>query len=218
MNIQTACIIGSSGLIGSNILKELLQNASIQKIRVLVRKPLEIKDEKLEQIVVNFTDLSQLKKALEGSQVVFCAIGTTRKKTKNLDEYRKIDVDIPLNTAKICKELGGTHFILVSSVGANAQSNNFYLRLKGETEMQINALHLSRFSVFRPSMLLGSRQEFRFGEKIGQILMRFFSFLIPSNYKPIEARLVALSMISVALNPTGGSNVYHYREMIQALK
>lgn len=214
-NSISACVIGASGLIGSNILLELLKNPAIQKVKILVRKPLDIQNKKLEQICIDFNDLERFKNAMSQSQVVFCAVGTTQKKTKNLEEYRAIDVDIPVHAAMFSEQAGCAHFLLVSSVGANIQSSNFYLRLKGEVEQSLQALKIPRISIFRPSMLLGERKEFRFGERIGQILMPFFSFLIPSKYKPILAKQVALAMVQVALDHNKTSKIYHYQDMMR---
>src|SRR5205814_8206033 len=99
--------------------------------------------------------------------------------------YRKVDHDIPVNAARFCKMTGCKIFVLVSSVGANSKSKNFYFKLKGEVEDAVKQSGVETIHIMRPSMLLGKHNDFRLGEKIGQPLMKIFSFLIPSTYKPI---------------------------------
>lgn len=211
---KTATLIGATGLIGGHILDLLLKDPYYERIKILSRRPLDLRAPKLEVIVLNFTDQEAFKTALQGSDVVFCAIGTTQKKVKgDKDAYRKIDFDIPVHAARFCKELGVAHFLLVSAVGADSSSNNFYLKLKGEVEDQVEALALPSASTFRPSMLLGHREEYRLGEKIGQAVMKPLSFLIPSKYKAIEAMDVAKAMVIISKQKTTGFQAYHYSEM-----
>ncbi|HEY1023311.1 MAG TPA: NAD(P)H-binding protein, partial [Flavisolibacter sp.] len=167
--------------------------------------------------LVNFADPESFKLAIDGSDVVFCAVGTTQKKVKGDKEvYRKVDYDIPLQAARFCAETGSQKFLLVSSVGANSKSNNFYLKLKGEVEDDIKLLPLKMIAIFRPSMLLGARKESRPAEKIGQVIMPVFSFLLSGSwrkYKPIHARDVAAAMIRASLQHNEGIYLYEYNRM-----
>jgi uncharacterized protein YbjT (DUF2867 family) len=148
---------------------------------------------------------------LSNSDVIFCAVGTTQKKVKgDKTAYRKVDYDIPVNAARFCKMTGCEKFILVSSVGANSKSNNFYLKLKGEVEDAVKDVGLKSVHIMQPSVLLGDRKEFRLGEKIGKGIMKIFSFLIPSKYKPIHGRDVAKGMISASKNSEEGFFVYDF--------
>lgn len=211
---KTVTLIGATGLIGGHILELLIADPYYDHIKVLTRRPLEAKSAKTEVIVLDFTDLEAYKAALEGSYAVFCSIGTTQKKVKgDLDAYRKIDFDIPVHAARFCKELGCQQFLLVSAVGADSNSGNFYLKLKGEVEDRLKAFGIPSVSIFRPSMLLGNRQEFRLAEKIGQAIMKPLSFLIPSKYKAIEAVDVAIAMVNASKQQKEGFEVYHYKEM-----
>ena len=212
---KTATIIGATGLIGQFLLEGLLNDDHYETVRILVRRPVEITHPKLEKKLVDFTDADSLLVALDGSDVVFCSIGTTNKKVKgDRDAYRKVDYDIPVRIAKLCKETGCEKFILVSSVGANSSSNNFYFKLKGEVEDAIKLIGLKQVHFMRPSMLLGPRKESRPAEKVGQALMRATSFLIPSNYKPIHVRDVAAKMVRLSHENREGVFVYYYREII----
>jgi uncharacterized protein YbjT (DUF2867 family) len=194
---MTATIIGATGFIGGYLLEELLQDDYYNTIRILIRRPLELTHPKLEKKLVDFEDAESFRLTLEGSDVVFCAIGTTQKKVKGDKEaYRKVDFDITVNAAKFCKLNGCETFVFVSAVGANSKSNNFYLKLKGEVEDAVKAVGLKSVHIMRPSLLIGNRKEFRLGEKIAQRVMPLFSFLLPKKYRPIHGRDVARDMIN----------------------
>jgi len=209
-----ATLIGATGLIGGYLLEELLKDEHFDTVRILVRRPVELNHAKLENKLVDFADEESFRLALEGSDIVFSAIGTTQKKVKgDKAAYRKVDHDITVNAARFCKMTGCSTFIFVSSVGANSKSNNFYLKLKGEVEDEIKAIGLRSVHIMRPSMLLGERKEFRFGEKIGNPVMRAISFLLPSKYKPIHGRNVAKAMVAAAKSGKEGNNAYEFRDI-----
>jgi uncharacterized protein YbjT (DUF2867 family) len=216
--MKTATLIGSTGLIGSHILDLLLKDESISSVRILVRRPVELCHPKLEVRVIDFTDLAAFKDGIQGSGAVLCAIGTTNAKVKgDKSAYRKVDFDIPVNAARFCAETGVPAFLLVSSVGANARGGNFYIRLKGEVEEAVGAQKIPSIAIFRPSMLLGRRNESRPMESIAQAITKPLGFLFPSKYKPIRAEDVARSMVAVAKNPAPGFNLFHYREMMKLI-
>ena len=219
MKGKTITLIGATGLIGSHLL-ELLQNDDYyERIKILVRKPVSFNHPKIQVVVIDFSDEEAYKSGISGSDAVFCAIGTTNNKVKGDKEaYRKVDYDIPVNAAKFCSETGCSQFLLVSSVGANSKSNNFYIRLKGEVEDRVRSINIPMVSVFRPSMLLGKRQEFRLGEIMAKAMMVPVSFLIPPMYRPIKAFDVAKSMVAASKKDTPGFHIYHYKEMKNILE
>jgi uncharacterized protein YbjT (DUF2867 family) len=213
---MTATLIGATGLIGNYILEDLLKDDFYPAVRILIRRPLELSHPKLEKKLVNFSDAESFRLALEGSDLVFCAIGTTQKKVKgDKTAYRKVDYDIPVNAARFCKMTGCEKFLLVSSAGANSKSNNFYLKLKGEVEDAVKAVGLRAVHIMRPSMLLGDRKEFRLGEKIGTPVMKVISFLLPSKYKPVHGRDVAKTMIASSKKNEPGFFVYEGIEILK---
>lgn len=211
---MTATLIGATGLIGNYLLEELLKDNFYHTVRILIRRPLELTHAKLEKKLVHFDDTESFRLALEGSDVVFCAVGTTKKKVKgDKVAYRKVDYDIPVHAAQFCKTNGCNRFILVSSVGANSKSNNFYLQLKGEVEDAVKEVGLKSVHILRPSVLLGNRKEQRTGEKISKILMSGLSFLVPSKYKPVHGRDVARAMIAASKTSMEGFFVYEFKEI-----
>jgi len=210
---MTATIAGATGLIGSYLLEELLKDDYFDTVRILTRRPLDISHPKLEKKLVDFEDADSLMVALANTDALFCAVGTTQKKVKgDKKAYRKVDYNIPVNLARYCKIVGCEKFILVSSVGANSKSNNFYLHLKGETEDAVKAVGLKSLHIMQPSMLLGNRKEARTGERIGQVLMKAVSFLLPARYKPVHGRDVAKAMLTVAKTQTKGLKSYSYKD------
>jgi uncharacterized protein YbjT (DUF2867 family) len=212
---KTATLVGATGLIGSQILQQLLEDPDFTIIKVLVRRPFDLTHPKVQLILLDFADEAAYQAAIAGSDVVFCSVGTTLKQVNgDMVAYRKIDYDIPVNAARFCAAMACPKFLLVSSIGANTQSRNFYLKFKGEVEEKVGSLGLPTVSIFRPSMLLGQRAEFRLGERIGQVLMRALGFLIPAQYKAIDVKTVAKAMVTVAKKDTVGVQFYTYAEMM----
>jgi uncharacterized protein YbjT (DUF2867 family) len=217
MHRKTAVVLGATGLIGQHLVQELLQNVYFSKVRILVRRPLNINHPKADIQVVNFNDEKDIAAKIDIGDVIFCCIGTTRKKVKgNKTEYRKVDYDIPIITARLGVQHGFNQFLMVSAIGANPIAANFYLQLKGCIEEDVTALPFECIHIFRPSILLGKREEFRLGESIGKGFMKGISFLLLGawrKYKPIAAADVAKAMVAAANKEIAGVHMYEYDEM-----
>ena len=212
---KTVALFGSTGLIGGEILKLLIDDDHYEAINVITRKKVNVKSKKIKNYIIDFSNPEDYKKVIKKENIIIASIGTTQSKVNfNKNEYRKVDYDILLNIAKACKSNQASSFCFVSSAGANEKSKNFYLGLKGEIENSIMHLGLKTCLIFRPSLLLGKRNEFRFGEIIAQKIMPLFSFLMKSNYKPIKAIDVAKSIVNESKKVSQGNKVYHYSEMI----
>lgn len=216
---KKATLLGATGLIGGHILNFLKEDPAFDKIKVIVRRELEIEHPKVKVVVIDFEDEAQFEEAMKGSNVVFSAIGTTQKKVKgDKAAYRKIDYGITLNAAKFGLKHGGKQFLVVSSIGADSNKSNFYLKLKGEVEEDLTALAekedgFESLSIFRPSLLLGDRNETRIAESIGQFFAKGLSFLFPKDYKPIKGKEVAEAMVEASKRDEKGVEVYRYAEM-----
>ncbi len=214
MSLNTVAVLGATGLIGGQLVELLEADAAVSSIRILSRRPVDITHPKIRVIVFDFTDADAFRSAITGCDAVFCSVGTTQRKVKgDAAAYRKVDYDIPVHAAQYCLETSCPRFLLVSAVGADSKSGNFYTRLKGEVEDKIRSMGLPLAVFFRPSLLLGNRAEFRLGERIGEWLMRPLSFLLPARYKPIAARDVAGAMLRAAKSGDSGVAVWEYREM-----
>ena len=213
---KTVALFGSTGLIGGEVLKLLINDDNFETINVITRKKVTVQSKKIKNYIIDFTNPDGYKKVIKKGDVVIASIGTTQSKVNfNKTKYRKVDYDILLNIAKVCKSNQASSFCFVSSAGANEKSKNFYLGLKGEIENSIMHLALKSCLIFRPSLLLGKRNEFRFGEIMAQKIMPLFSFLMKSNYKPIKATDVAKSIVSESKKVSEGNKIYNYCEMIK---
>lgn len=209
MTSKKATLVGATGLVGRHVLQLLLADKTYDVISVLTRREVNIQHPKLKQYVVDFSDEKSLKLAIASRSSIFCAVGTTRKKVKgDKEKYKQVDFDIPLRLARLGLQKNCQHFLLVSSVGANAQSNSFYLRLKGQIEDQLALLNYKSIQVLRPSLLIGHRYESRLGERIAQRLMLGFSWVLPTRYKPTKAINLAKAMIYISKQSSKGFHVY----------
>ena len=217
MDKQTAVIIGATGLIGSLLVETLLNDDAFEKVRVLVRRPYAKQHPKLEVCVVDFGNLEDYKNKLGKGDSIFSCIGTTQKKVNGDKEaYRKIDYDIAVNAALLGKEAGFTEYLLVSSLGADEKASGFYLKLKGEIETKIASIGFVGFHIFRPSFLLGNRNETRIGESIMKVVFKGLSSLFfgsMTKYKAIEAQTVATAMATAAKEAFAGKKIYYYDEI-----
>ncbi len=220
MEAQTAVVLGATGLIGKCLIKELVNDSTFSTIKILVWKPLPVSHPKLVVQIVDFNNLEEVTIKMGNGDCIFCSVGTTQQKVKgNKDAYRKVDYDIQMDAARIGIAAGFKKFLLVSAVGANATSGNFYLRLKGEVEKEISTIPFESIHIFQPSVLLGKRNEFRAGELISKGLMQTFSFFLFGSlrkYRPVQAQQVASAMITASKKEVKGVQIYQFDEM-QAL-
>lgn len=208
--MKTAWIAGATGLVGGELLKLLLDHPAYGKVVALVRRPLTLTHPKLHQAVVDFDRLAE-HTDLPAPTELFCALGTTRKKTPSLDAYRKVDLEYPGAMARVGKARGAGHYGLVSSMGADAQSSAFYTRIKGEAEQAVAAVGIPSVQIFRPSLLLGDRQEYRLGERVATVVMKASHPLMGGpmrKYRAIHARTVAQAMVNGAQKPSAGTVIY----------
>ena len=198
--MKIALLFGSSGLIGGQLLNNLVQNNDYSKIKIFVRSEPEIKDSKIEIIKIDFNNLENHIEDIKGDDCFFC-IGTTKKNSPDKNEYKRIERDIPVEIAEIANANLINSFIYVSSGFADPKNSGAYLRYKGEVEKELKKLNFTKLGIMRPSFLMGNRKEKRFGEKIGIFLFKLLSplFLGPlKKMKPIHSKTVANVMIKVA--------------------
>lgn len=210
---KTALVFGATGLVGGHVLKYLCNDNRYCTIKVFVRSAAiagnpayEFCRKKINEEIIDFNNLSLYSSKITGDDL-FCCVGTTIKKAGgSKDEFRKADFDIPVNMARIASQNNVTGFFVISSMGADARSRNFYLRTKGEMEIAVQQHRFSKLSFLRPSIILGARKELRIAESIIKGLTQLFGFAFIGrlrNYKPVHASVIAKAMVAIAnLNET----------------
>lgn len=213
---RTAVVIGATGLTGGLLVKDLLSDDRYERIIILTRRTTGIVNSKIEEHIVDLLDYQSWKDFVTGDDL-FCCIGTTRKKTPNLEDYRKIDFGIPYHAAKFSKANGLKTFSVVSAIGANSKSSIFYNKLKGEMEEAVISEGPERVYVLRPSIIGGPRNEKRIMERLGLGLFRALGFLLIGRlkkYRIIQAEDIAKGMIATA-NSKAESRTFESDEIVE---
>jgi uncharacterized protein YbjT (DUF2867 family) len=211
---NTAVIFGATGLVGRELVSELLENQEYSKVTIVVRRKLLPDHPKLVQIILSdFSQLMQIQDQLAAS-AFYCCIGTTIKIAGSQKAFRETDCEIPVRIAEMANSLSVSSLVIISSVGANAGSGNFYLRTKGEMESLVGNIFKGNLKILRPSLLMGHRVESRAGEKFAVFFMKSFGWMFIGplrKYRGIQARDVARAMVKLASLPNN-KVLYHSNE------
>lgn len=197
---KIAIILGATGLTGSILLEKLLNDDRYKTIKLFSRKEIKGLPSKVDQYVGNLFELENFKADFTGDEV-YCCIGTTAKKTPDKAVYTAIDYGIPVASAKLSKENGIHTFLVVSALGANAESRIFYNKTKGEMELDVLAKEIDHTYILQPSIIEGERNEKRIGEQIGLVLFKFIQPLFfgkLKKYRSTKAEHIAQAMINLA--------------------
>lgn len=199
--MRSAIVVGATGLTGSSLIEQLCENDEYVSVIVIARRELQYKHPKLEVKIRNFDTLEE--KDIEFAHELYCCLGTTIKKAGAREAFEKVDFEYPLAIASLAKKQGIPHMLVITAMGANEQSRFYYNRVKGKLENALIELGLQRLSIIRPSLLVGQREEFRLGEKVGEKLLKLANPLLIGPLKrsrAIEASQVAKAMIVIALH------------------
>ncbi|PKP09732.1 MAG: NADH-quinone oxidoreductase subunit F [Bacteroidetes bacterium HGW-Bacteroidetes-4] len=195
---KTAIVLGATGLVGSALVEQLVLNDAYEKVVLFLRRYSGRHNEKLVEHIIDFDDPDSWKHLVKGD-VLFSAFGTTIKKAGSQQNQFRIDYTYQYQMAEIAKNNGVTTCVLVSSAGADAKSKIFYSRMKGQLDDAIKALGFENLILLKPSVLVGQRNETRFGETVGIVVGRWLTRMPGlKKYKPIEAVTVAKAMINGA--------------------
>lgn len=211
---RIANVIGASGLVGQQLVAQLLAHPEFELVRVFVRRKTGLVHPKLEEHVIYF-DLHESWKPLVQGDVLFSTLGTTIKTAKTKENQYRVDFTYQYEFAKAAAQNGVSSYVLVSSMGANSKSSVFYSRMKGELEEAVAKLNFRKLLIFRPSILDGNRKEERSGEKIGLVISRFITRFILKKYKPTPADVLAAKMIRMSLDQTIGNQVVEGLEIFK---
>jgi len=220
---RTVTILGSTGLIGSHLLRILINDPGTERIIALLRKTTDLHHAKLQQFIIDFDDPGAYDEHIRGCDAVFSAIGTTNKKVEGDEEaYRKVDFNINVSAAAAAARGGVYSFVMVSSVKADPNNNNnFYLKLKGVTEEAVCKQHIPQIHIMRPSLLVGQREEKRPVESLAMTLSPLVSWALGGKYtslKPIAAEEVARAMFAASKSQTKGIFFHEYASMQKLIR
>ncbi|WP_416677254.1 hypothetical protein [Candidatus Pseudothioglobus sp. Uisw_016] len=214
MTVTTSIIAGSTGLIGGNVIN-VLSNKK-QGAIALTRRSIPNLPPNITEMIIDF-DAFEKNGSLPSCNNVFICLGTTIKTAGSKENFRKVDIDYCLSIARKAKESGAETLSLISSIGANSSSKNFYLRTKGELEESIQSLGFSTVNIFRPSFLVGERSEIRLAEKIAINLAKIMDlFLIgtASKYRSVKAESLAKTMVLKA-DDKPGVNYFYFDDFLK---
>jgi uncharacterized protein YbjT (DUF2867 family) len=204
-------LAGATGLVGGEVLKLVLTDGRVSRLVAPTRRALP-SHPRLDNPV---TDMKHLTGGESWWRVdaVICALGTTIRKAGSQAAFREVDHDLPLLIAKYCRQQGARSYALTSSIGANAASGNFYLRTKGETERDLEALGYPSVTILRPSVIEGRRQESRPMERLSIGLLKGLCPLVPRRYRVISAARIAAKLLECALAAAPGRRVCESEEI-----
>ena len=215
MNSRTAVVLGASGLVGGFCLKSLVDDTDYTRVLTFGRKELPpLTRAKVTQRVADLGSLSA--EDFRGAQDVFSALGTTIRKAGSPEAFRRVDLELPLRAAQEALKAGAEQFVVVSSVGADPASKNFYLRIKGELEQELAKLPFRALHILRPSLLIGKRQEFRLGESIAITAAPVLDLLTLGpmrRYHSVSAESVGRAMVEAAKSGQQGVFIYEFESI-----
>ncbi len=219
---RSAAVFGGTGLVGRHCLDVLSADPAYDRIVCIGRRPPAASHEKIARIMRSLDEIPELGRADVGAiEDVFCCLGTTQAKAGTAEAFRSVDRDAVVASCAFAVRTGARHFLMVSAVGASSRSPILYNRTKGEAEEGCSAYaDQLRVSIFRPSLLIGERDEFRYKEKLGEPFLRLLSpvMLGPfSKYKPVGAETVAVAMVGAAKTDRAatGCVTYEHDEIVR---
>jgi uncharacterized protein YbjT (DUF2867 family) len=209
---RSALILGATGAVGTCCLRELLQSGRYQRVVAMGRRSGGVSHAKLVEIVTPLEQLATLDPAALGTiDDVFICLGTTQATAGSAAEFRRVELAFPRDGARLAKAHGAKHVLMVSAIAADARAPNLYLKVKGEVEAAVIAAGLETTSIFRPSLLLAERAEFRWKEKLSEPALRLLGLFMlgpARRLRPIRADAVARAMVRIAATSAPGVTVY----------
>ena len=210
--MKTVLIFGATGQVGQALLELALQHPEISHVVAPTRRPLP-PHAKLVNPLVDFEVLPE-DAAWWKTDLTLCALGTTLRQTKSKAGFFRVDHDYVLATAKLVRRTGASTIGFVSSLGADASSCLFYLKVKGETEQALGTLGFVSLVIARPSLLIGgTRASARHLEAFGLFFGKHLASLLPHRYRAITVQQVAKSLLEACLSASAGLHVIESEQL-----
>ncbi len=210
--MKTVLILGATGQVGQALLQLALQHPEIAHVVAPTRRPLT-PHANLDNPLVDFEALPE-EAAWWNADLALCALGTTLRQAKSKAGFYRVDHDYVLNAAELTKRAGTSTFSFVSSLGADASSRLFYLKVKGETEQVLSALGFSSLVIVRPSLLIGGpRSSARIMEAFGLFLGKHLASLLPRRYRAVTTLQVAQALLETGLRAPAGLHVIESEQL-----
>ncbi len=216
--MKTALLAGATGLIGSQLLPLLLASERYAKVIVVGRKAVPIIHPKLVQVVTELDKLEAVRLQLIADDV-YCCLGTTMAQAGSKAAFRQVDFLYVVTLAALTAGNFAAQFMVVSSMGADAESRIYYSQVKGEMEAAVRQVPFRAVHIFRPSLLLGERAHPRVGERLGALLLRVLKPLLRGpllKYRPVRGAVVAAAMLRAAEEDGGGVRMHLSDELAGA--
>ncbi len=210
---RTAIVIGATGVVGREVVKELSAQDEVSEIITLTRREYDFESPKVINYVVNFEELDNYADLIQG-EYLFSCLGTTKSQAGSIEAQKVVDVDYQYQIAKIAQKNGTHHYHLVSSPGADESSKNAYLQMKGDLEQKVKTLDFASRTFYRPSLLVGERPDFRLGEKVGIVAASVLTY-VPGlkKYRAIEGKDVAKKMVFEAMKAKRGTKTFELDDL-----
>lgn len=208
---RIAVLAGATGLVGGELLRQLVARREYREIRVLGRRPPSHETGKQRFIATDFSNLDALAGDLAVDDV-FCCLGTTLRKAGSRAAFERVDYHMVVDLARTAHMAGAGRFVVVSAAGASARSPAFYSRVKARMEQAVGEIPFAAAHILRPSLLLGAREEFRAAERLGQKFAPLLALFMPGplkKYRPVQASAVAAAMVELALSDATGVHIHH---------
>lgn len=215
MEMMKAIVIGSTGLVGKQIVKKLLNLNSIDEVQVFARRSLNLSDPKLREEIVDFDKISEWGHKIRGN-ILFSAVGTTLRAAGSKEAQFKIDYTYQLETAKAAARNGVECFVLISTINANPRSPFFYLRMKGQLEEAVKELPFQSINLLRPGPLTGPRERIRWGEVFSTSIIEIVKKFVKLNIEPIDSEKVADAAILSGLKQERGIQIINPKEILES--
>ena len=210
-----ALVAGASGMVGTELVRVLGASGDYRRVIALSRRPLSIEAPNLVNRILRFENLENDLRGL-ACEDAYCCLGSTIRQAGTQQAFRAVDHDLILRFARFAQAAGAKTLVVISAAGANAGSRNFYLRVKGETELALETLHFRSLHLMQPSLMLGSRRQWRITEVAGRVVMPLVNPLLLGRFeqwRAIPARTVAAAMRAAGRSGRLGVHRHTWRAM-----